>query len=100
MYPIYMIFNRCSPYKINNISNDIIHQYIDIINQLTTHRQSIYICNTCLVHFHIEKALNKHRDDDNKIATRLPSADNNIFVYADFECVLDNKLFKRSFIEK
>ena len=31
-----------------------------IKSQLTNHRQSIYICNTCLIHFHSETALNKH----------------------------------------
>ena len=74
-----------------------------INSQLTKHKHKIHVCNTCLIHFYSETALIKHKDECNKIVTRLPSVDNNIVsfknfkkqmdvpfvVYADFECILE-----------
>ena len=50
---------------------------------------TFYICNTCLIHFHSETGLNKHKDVYNKIVTRLPSIDNNIVRFKNFKKQMD-----------
>ncbi|XP_065370870.1 uncharacterized protein LOC135963015 [Calliphora vicina] len=75
-----------------------------IKTQLTKHRRKVHVCNTCLIHFHNESALMKHKEECNKIVTKMPNLDNNILsfknfkkqmdmpfvVYADFECILES----------
>ncbi|XP_046811879.1 uncharacterized protein LOC124421113, partial [Lucilia cuprina] len=73
-------------------------------SQLTKHCRKVYICNTCLIHFHNEAVLVKHKEECNKMVTRMPDPGDNILnfknfkkqmdvpfvVYADFECILES----------
>ena len=58
----------------NDINIKLFHfpfTHILIKSQLTNHNRCIYICNTCLIYLHSETALNKHKDECNKIETKM-----------------------------
>ncbi|XP_037806202.1 uncharacterized protein LOC119600179 [Lucilia sericata] len=79
-------------------------------SRLTKRKCAIHVCNTCLIHFHNEPALQKHKEGCNKMVTIMPKSGDNILnfknfknqldvpfvVYADFECILESTNFKNS----
>ena len=68
---------------------NFLFNYRLIKSQLTKHCRQVCICNTCLIHFHSETTLNKHKDECNKIVTRLHSVDNNIIRFKNFLNILN-----------
>lgn len=72
--------------------------------QITGNKNSIFICNYCLLHFSSERVFDKHQRDCNRIVTKMPSLEERVVkfkkfersvqvpfvIYADFECILQN----------
>lgn len=73
--------------------------------QTTKHREKLYFCNVCLHYTHSEELMDMHKNECSRIVSYMPNEEESILkfdnhqrqmdvpfaVYADFECVLENK---------